>query len=259
MRIPIKVKYEKTVEKGSIPKDWGDVSFKDYIKYLRGVESGSIEAIYSALTGISIKMWTKPHKAELFFNIDKVLKFTRLEPTCEVPTHIEMDGEFYPIEKDFLNVPLGKYRDIIEFVNQVVNVDEEEKDDIEQIAVMSKMIAVFACKEYNSIEEIERISERIDEMPCNVVYSLGGFFLQKLTELNSGTKKKQSVTDSLTNKLKQVMVKFVAILVICITFIRYPKVILSTLLRFLKRLWVRCTGGRNYKVETVPQIKSINK
>ena len=85
MRIPIKVKYEKTVEKGSIPKDWGDVSFKDYIKYLRGVESGSIEAIYSALTGISIKMWTKPHKAELFFKYLPISKwmgnFTLLKRT----------------------------------------------------------------------------------------------------------------------------------------------------------------------------------
>lgn len=259
MRIPIKVKYEKTVEKGSIPKEWNDVTFKDYIKYLKGVQSGSIEAIYNALTGISVEMWTKPHKAELFFNIDKVLKFTRLEPSCEVPTHIEMDGEFYPIEKDFLNVPLGKYRDIIEFVNQIVNVEDEDKDEIEQISVMSKMIAVFACKEYNSIEEIERIAERIDEMPCDIVYSLGGFFLQKLTVLSSGTKKKQSIMVLLMNKLKQVMVRLVAILVICITFIRYPKVILSTLRRSLKRAWVRCTGGRNYKVESVPQIKSINK
>ena len=253
-RIPIIVKFDKIKERGSIPTSWNDIKFKDYIKYLRASEKGSIEGIYEALTGISTKMWGNPHKPELFANIDKRLKFTQLEPNCELPTHIERAGEFYPISKDFLKLPLGKYRDIITTVSEVMS--DEDADDIDQIASMSKMIAVFVLQDFDKIEEY---SKEIDEMPCDVVYTLGCFFLQKLTALSNGTSEKQPIQKLLANKLKQVMRTLVAYLIICITFIRYPKVIISSLKKFGSHLLVRFTGGRSYKVISMQQIKDTNK
>jgi len=247
-------KYGKTTEKGYLPSEWNDITFKTYIEYLKELKAQSIEGIYSVLTGISKEMWSNPHSAELYSTIDYNLRFTSLEPSTEMPTHINIDEEFYKIEKDFLNLPLGMYQDMILMVNQIIG---EEHDEIEQIALMPKLIALFVLKEYNDIEEIERTAEKISLMPCDVVYTIGGFFLQKLTVLNIGTQKKPQVKVSLMNRARRVIVRLLAILVICTAFIIRPKVIYLTLKRFLKRLLVRFTGGNNYRVVSTQPTKGI--
>lgn len=251
---PFTAKYGKTKEEGYIPSDWNDISFKTYIKYLKELKSQSIEGIYSALTGVSKEMWSNPHSAELYATIDYHLRFTGLEPVTEMPTHININEEFYQIEKDFLNLPLGMYQDMILMIQQITG---DEVDEIEQIALMPKLIALFVLKEYKDIEEVERTAEKINLMPCDVVYTIGGFFLQKLTVLKSGTEKKQQVKGSLTNKVKQVIVKLLAILVICTAFMIRPKVIYLTLKRFLKKLLVKFTGGNSYRVVSTQPTKGI--
>ena len=258
MRVPIKVKYGKQSIKGTIPQEWNDVTFKDYVNFLKASEGGNISEVYESLTRIPVDMWEKPHKAELFTNIDKVISFTSVIPSAELPTHIERGGEFWEINDDFMTLPLSQYRDMIEVISSLQK-EGEEVSDIDNVSVIPKLIAIIACKEYKNMAQIERIASEIEEMPCDVVLTIGGFFLKKLTVLRTGTKKKQSLPQLLLNRLKLVIQRLVAILVIFIHFIIYPKVTLQSLKIYLKRLWVRCTGGVNYRVVSVPQIKDIKK
>ena len=261
MKIPINVKYGKEKIKGRIGKSWNDYTFKEFITYLKSVEEGKKEDIYQALTGVSSEMWAKPHKAELFANVDRVLAFANGLPACELPTHIERDGVFYEVNDDFLTLKLSDYVDMMDLINQVQA--KEDAKDWEKVEVMSKVIAVIACKNYKNLAEIEQIAAQIDQMPCDVVYTIGSFFFQKLTGLNLGTESKTvTVKDYLRAMPKRVLVRSLAILVICIHYITSPKATLLKVGRYLKCLWVKFTGGDNYRIVSMNQslgIKNFNK
>jgi hypothetical protein len=258
-----RAKYDKTVESGFFGESWNDYSFSTYIKYLKELKNQSLEGIYSVLTGISKEMWLNPHNPKLYATIDHNLRFTKLEPTCEMPNYIDIDnGPLRKIEKDFMNLPLSKYQDMMLLISQLAQPateegEEAEIDEIEQIALMPKLIAVFVLKEYNDIDQIEALAKKIEKMPCDIVYTIGCFFLQKLTELRSGIEKKPKGKVSMMSTAKLVTVRLIAILVICIAFISQPKVIYSTLTSFLKKVWVRCTGGINYRIVSILPTKGI--
>jgi hypothetical protein len=100
-------------------------------------------------------------------------------------------------------------------------------------------------------------------MPCDVVYVIGSFFFQKLTELNPGTESKTAtVKDYLRAMPRRVLVKSLAILVICTHYIISPKATLLKVGRYLKCLWVKFTGGDNYRIVSMSPnlgIKNFNK
>jgi len=254
---PFKIKYGKRKEKGYLPNSWADVDFKTFIKFFDESVKGSIEGVFSVLTSTSKDIWSMPHKAELFANISNALSFTKLNPHCELPTHITYDdGPLRKVEKDFMNLPLGLYQDMLLMVQQIAG---EEADEVEQLKVMPKIIAMFILKEYNDIEEINKAAEKIETMPADKIYTLGAFFLTKLEKLSVGMNKNTKEVDSLTTKVKLVFKRFLASLIICITFIIKPKVIYLTLKNYLKKLWVRCTGGDIYIVASPLPIRNMNK
>ena len=261
MKTPVNVKYGKEKIKGAMGVSWGDYSFKEYINFLKAVEEGEKEDIYEALTGVSSEMWAKPHRAELFANIDKVLAFANGAPATDLPTDIERDGVFYEINDDFLTLNLSDYTDMMELINQVQT--KEDAKEWEKVAVMSKVIAVIACKNYKNLAEIEQIAAEIDEMAADVVYTIGSFFFQKLTELNPGTENKiKTVKDFLKVIPKLVLVRSLAILVIFIHYITSPVATLQRAWKYLKCLWVKFTGGDNYRIVSVKprvDIKNSNK
>ena len=251
MKTPINVKYDKEKIKGAIGKSWNDYTFKEFINYLKSVEEGEKESIYEALTGVSSEMWTKPHKAELFANVDRVLAFANGLPACELPTHLERDGVFYEVNDDFLTLKLSDYVDMMDLINQV-----QAKED-------AKVIAVIACKNYKNLKQIEQIAAEIDQMPSDVVYVIGSFFFQKLTELNPGTEiKTQTVKDYLKAMPRRVLVRSLAILVVCTHYITSPGATLQRVKRYFKCLWGRFTGGDSYRIVSITpnlDIKSFNK
>ena len=81
-------------------------------------------------------------------------------------------------------MPLGKYRDLIEVINSVSN------DATLQVELYPKMIAIFACDIYEDEDELNEIAKEIEQLPTDLVYSLGVFFCQKLSVLNNGTRNK---------------------------------------------------------------------
>ncbi len=254
---PFKIKYGKIVEKAYLPSSWNDVSFKTYIEYFKQLTEGSIEGVYSALTGISKEMWQMPHKVELYAAIDYQLRFTKLNPSCEMPTHIDVqDGPLRKIEKDFMQLPLGLYQDMLIMIQQIAG---NEEDDSKQLEVMPKIISMFVLKEYKDIEEIERTAKKIEQMPADVVYTLGCFFLSKLEKLNSGTQKSLGLLDLVKTKSKQVLTRLIAVLVIFSACIIRPKVILQTLKRYLRSLWVKFTGGSIYRIVSTEHKRSIKR
>ena len=113
---PFKIKYGKRKEKGYLPNSWADVDFKTFIKFFDESVKGSIEGVFSVLTGTSKEIWSMPHKAELFANISDALSFTKLNPHCELPTHITYDdGPLRKVEKDLMNLLRGQLRVFLAF------------------------------------------------------------------------------------------------------------------------------------------------
>lgn len=257
MRVPFNLKYDKEEHKGTIPQEWSDVPFSDYVEYCKCVGKEGIERIYEIFTRIPAEVWKKPHDASLFANIDKVLAFTSVQPTTSLPTHLETSKGIYDIDDDFMNLPLSKYRDMIEIINSINT--KEEYEDWEQIAIIPKVISVLACKEYKSIKDIEETAKEIEGMPTDEVMAIGGFFLSKLQRLKIGIEKEPLSVRYLVNKFKLVTSKFLAILVICIHFIIYPKEILRSLKRFCRLVYLKCTGGSSYKVVSTNPIIDIKK
>ena len=258
MRVPIKVKYGKQAIKGTIPQEWNDVSFKDYVNFLKASEEGKITKVYESLTRIPVDMWEKPHKAELFTNIDKVLAFTSVIPSCELPTHIERGGEFWEINDDFMTLPLSQYRDMIEVISSLQK-EDEEISDIENVSVIPKLISIIACKEYKNMAQIERISSEIEEMPCDIVLTIGGFFLKKLTVLREWNKKETEHSPITSEQAQAGYSEISSDFGYLYALYNLSKGDFTKSKIYCRRLWVRCTGGVNYRVVSVPQIKDIKK
>ena len=255
---PFKIKFGKRKERAYLPSSWNDVSFKTYVEYFKQLTEGSIEGIYSALTGVSKDLWLMPHDAKLFATIDAQLSFTRFNPSCEMPTHIDIkDGPLRKIEKDFMQLPLGLYQDMLIMIQQLAG--NEEEDDSKQLEVMPKIISMFVLKEYKDLEEIERTAKKIEQMPADVVYTIGAFFLSKLERLNIGTQKSLAPLELVKTKGKQVLKRLIAVLVIFLACIIKPKVILQTLKKYLRFLWVKFTGGTIYRIVSTEQTRSTKR
>ena len=234
--------FGETKKPFTAPDGWHDVPFHKFVEFDK--HKNDPLKVYEIFTGISSEYWSKPHAAKLYASIDGQLAFLSEEPKAELPTHLERNGEYYKISKDFLNVPLGKYRDLIELVKLI---HENTENHLE---VFPKMVAIFACNDYNDLEELEEIASDIEQMPTDIVYSLGVFFCQKLNELKSGTERKwrKVILQQTLTILKQVLTRFLMILAICILFITSPKVTLRSTKNYLNALWLRFTRLRKYRI-----------
>ena len=226
------------------PDSWKDVSFKTYLEYVKVVENGAEPLdIYSLFTGLSRDYWEKDHNPKLFAALDGQLAFLSQLPASDVPTHLERKERYYEVPQNFLNMKLGRYRDIVEIASAI----QGDKTS-DQLAVFPKMIAVIACKEYETEEDLERIAKDIWGLPCDIVYTLGCFFLKKLTALRSGTEKKLSIGNQIRHIYRQVLTRLVANMVIFTAYIRYPMEILRDIKKFFLKVWRMFTGQANFKV-----------
>ena len=124
---------------------------------------------------------------------------------------------------------------------------------------MPKIISMFVLKEYKDLEEIEKTAKKIEQMPADVVYTIGAFFLSKLEKLNSGTQKSLAPAELLRTKGKQALTRLTAVSVIFLACIIRPKVILQTLKRYWRFLLVKCTGGIIYRIVSTEQTRNIKK
>jgi len=249
-------KFGKKKLKFKAPDSWSEVPFYKFVKFQQKLKPTEV---YELFTGIESKEWEKPHHADLYTNIDSQLAFLSEEPKLdEIPTHIHRIEEdktgnkvnkYYKVKKDFLNVPLGKYRDLIEVTKQIT---DEANNTIE---IMPKMIAIFGCDKYEDEEELEEIAKEIEKMPTDIVYTLGCFFLQKLNELSNGTQKKWHEVILIKTKtiLRQVLTKLLMSLVISILFIISPLEILRSTKTSFKKKWLKFIGRNRYKVVSISQ------
>jgi len=238
------------------PDSWSEVPFYKFVKFQQKLKPTEV---YELFTGIESKEWEKPHHANLYANIDVQLAFLSEEPKLdEIPTHIHRIEEdkignkvnkYYKVKKDFLNVPLGKYRDLIEVTKQIT---DEANNTIE---IMPKMIAIFGCDKYEDEEELEEIAKEIEKMPTDIVYTLGCFFLQKLNALSNGIQKKwvEVILTKMKTILRQVLTKLLMSLVISILFIISPLEILRSTNLSFKRKWLKFIGRNKYKVVSISQ------
>ena len=245
----LKVKHSKGTTRFKVADNWNEVPFKTYLKWK--TEDLSQTQVYELFTGVSAEIWEQPHLPELYASIDAQLGFLNTEPLTEVPTHLEYKGNYNAINKDFLNVPLGKYRDLIEIINSLAKEEDVTK-------IMAKMVSIFALDKYETNEEIEEAEKDVLEMPTDVVYSLAAFFLKRLNELKSGTRKKwiEVVKERILTILKLALTRSLTILVISIVFFLSPKVTLQSLMQYLKKQWVKYIVLRNLRVESVNRNQS---
>lgn len=237
-------------KKFKLPQSWSEVSFKTYLKYLEIYENGLDKAeLYALFSGLDVSYWLNKHSPKVFMRMDRELSFISTLPETEKPTHLarEIDGkkQYFEVESNFLNLEMGKYQDILAVINEL---DRDNEKQSYQLSIFPKMIAVLVG-DYKTEEQLEEIAKEIELMPCNIVYTLGSFFLSKSIGLKSGIKKKLSIKGKILQSCKAVLTRSLATLVIFIACIFSPMVTLRSIIKYLKKLLVRFTGGNNYKVE----------
>ena len=243
----LKFKYKKDKISFEAPDNWSEVPFYKFVQF-QNKELTPIQ-VYELFTGVSAEYWNKPHDPSLYASIDGQLAFLSEEPKTEIPDALERNGELYKIKKDFLNVPLGKYRDLIEVYHSA----SKEHDNI--ISLMPKMIAIFACHVYDDEDELNEIAKEIEKMPTDLVYSLGVFFCQKLSVLSNGTPKKclKDIVRKMLTIPRLVLTKLLVSMVIFILCLISPKVTLQSMMIYLKKKWLRFTGHNRLKVVSINQ------
>jgi hypothetical protein len=244
----LKIKFGNENKNFKAPDNWSEVPFYKFVKFQNKDLKPS--EVYELFTNVAAEWWERPHDPKLYVNLDGQLAFLNTEPKLdEIPTHLERGGKFYPIKKDFLNVPLGKYRDLIEITKQLTEESENTLD------IMPKMIAVFACIDYEDEEELDKIAKEIEKMPTDIVYSLGCFFLQKLSELKHGTKMRwqKLLKAKISTMITLVLGTLLKSLIIFILCFLSPRVILQSLMQFLRRKWLKFTDSSSFKVVSINQ------
>lgn len=243
-----------------VPTSWSEVSHKKYCDYVE-VLGKSVEGnmddlykkIYELFTDLGESYWSMNLDASVFYNIDADLSFIGKEPMAEeMPTDIKIDDKFYPISEDFMNLSIGRYRDIMNIIEQSQNLDR-----VGQVRALSKMIAVIACDDYETEQDLERIALDVEKMPCDDIASISGFFLSKLNRLKSGTSQKQSEKASLTTVSKLVTERLLKIMAFFIRCIISPTKTLQSTRKYLTKKCRACIGLSNYKVVSVTQSKDM--
>tara|TARA_R110002020_G_scaffold238832_1_gene451371 strand:+ start:1171 stop:1947 length:777 start_codon:yes stop_codon:yes gene_type:complete len=258
MRLPTLVKFGSKRWAGKFASSWQDVTFKQYIELTKAREEENHAKAYEVLTEVPQSTWRLPHKAKLFTNLDYHFRFTNTEPLKELPTHIQYKEQLYPIKKDCMNVELGRYRDMVEVVNSIFE-GKETVNLSEQLEIMPKMVAIFACEEYNDMEVIEDIAKDLELYPADEIYTLGSFFLQKLSELKDGIMINIKEEGLQVSKFKRVISVLMSYLVIFTAYIIRPKALLVSIKNSLRGMWAKLTHGNIYRIALQPAKKDTTK
>lgn len=250
---PLKIWFGNKQESFSVGDSWNDYPFKTFIEYNQILEDdkpNKNERIYSLFTGLDLEWWLKPHKPELFQRLNGQLNFISEEPKCKLPTDIKRlsTGKYYRINKEFREIKAGRYYNIL---NAVSSLSDESKTK-DKLEVMATCIAVCGLDLVYDTEDYEEVfNEVLETMPTDEAYTLGCFFLSKLNELSENTQKTWLIKSLMTRIIKHVMTIFLTSGVVLVTYIRYPKEILS----IPSRLWNLVLGlfmrGRNIRVSLI--------
>ena len=243
----LKFKFGKDKMRFKAPDSWHEVPYYKFLQY--HTQNLPIEKVYELFTGISADDWKKPHAPELYNAVNGQLAFLSEEPKILIPKYIERNGEFYKVSKDFLNVPLGKYQDLLSIVRKVT------KEANNSLEMMPKMVAIFACNDYKDDDELNEITKEVEKMPADVVYSLGCFFLSGLKRLNSGTQKSwlKVASQKMLTTLRLVLVKLLMSMAFSILLITSPKVMLRSIKKYLIVQWERFTTPSIYGIVSISQ------
>ena len=186
-----------------IPESWNEVSFSKYLEYIKMLEENkeNVETlynkIYSLFTGLDESIFSKNLDISVYMVIDEALAFITKEPKTELPTYIERNGVYYPINEDFLNLPLGKYRDILAIIGEA---DRSSKSL--EISIIPKMVSVLACDGYDTEGELEEIAKDLEGMPCDELLTIGGFFFEQIEKVEDWNEK-ETISKGLTHTQQQ--------------------------------------------------------
>mgnify|MGYP003631081041 CR=1 FL=1 len=240
---------------------WNEVPFHKFVKYKQMIEDGTADDVTKVyemfLPGTTSNDWKKAHNPKLYESINGQLAFLSLEPTGEVATDINrgFGKKNYKVHTKIEDCTAGEYWDMQEVAKKIL---QNKSTEAEIVEIMPKLIAVLCCKERTE-ESINKVAKELEQLPTNRIYPLGCFFLQKLTDLKSGTGIIHRFKKLIQLIAKQVMARLVIILVIISRCITFQKGSLASLKLSLIRLWLKCT--RQYKLTLIltTQEKNIEK
>jgi len=177
----LKVRHKNGTTKFKIPSNWNECTYGQFLLYLE--HKADRLKVYEIFTGVSAEIWAEPNNPELFLNMDLQLNFISELPVGDKPDIINRGGVFYPIPKKLLKISYGKYSDLLTLYQAA---------GTNQLKIMQNtplMIAIFACVDYDTDDELKEIAEEIKLMPANQGYVLASFFLTKLNQSNLGMPK----------------------------------------------------------------------
>lgn len=221
--------------KFTLPLGWHEVNYREYLLFLE--HKNDPLKVFEIFTGIDIEIWKEPHNPALFDSMNEQLNFLSSEPLCSKPDVIHRKGKMYNVPQNLIRIVFDKYQDLITLYRI------SSKDNLSIMKSVPKMVAIFACVDYDSPEELEEIGEDILEMRADQVYTLASFFLRKLEESKLGKSRTQQVRTTIWHTLKLVLIYFLISLVSLWSFIKSPKGILPSVKSLINYLWRRFISG----------------
>lgn len=159
--------------KFSIPTQWSDVPYGTYRKLLNEKNEG---VIIKELTGKDILSLNI--SGDAYVQIREDLKFFTTDPTKNYipPKKITIKGNDVELPTDIAHYSIGQYTDLRNSVN-------DEADNLSM--AMAIYLQPLVDGSYN-IDKVKYFTKEVDNLPCDLVINLGGFFLMNSLGLKTG-------------------------------------------------------------------------
>ena len=191
-------------QKLTIPTNWNDVTFRQYMKYL-SLKNATITDVVVLFTGISKQVWEGSKEIHGFYIIVDALGFLEKEPKVKDITN---PGAVTIKETKYL-VPQRLEQYTVKQFEDMRGLIRRHQKDGKQITVKlyPQIISIYFCSlifdEY-SVKNLKKTNPLIEELTMFEVIGIGNFFLKSSTELLNGTKNARRPLAMIMKKLRQV-------------------------------------------------------
>ena len=196
-----KLSYKTTGEtvEFKMPTSWKDVSFNIFVQIDKAKTDSEFIALLSGLDKDSVRDIAQSNK---FIELTNDLQFLKEPPSKDMipPSIIDFAGVKIKTPLDIAMQTLGQYEDL----KNSIKVDGFDR----YLIALSIYLQPHKDGTYNLIKA-KALTKQVGELPCELVLTMGGFFLMKLYGLNDGYLRTYQRASSPLKKFRLVILNWV--------------------------------------------------
>ena len=203
-----KLSYKTTGEtvEFKMPTSWADVSFNKFVQLDSLKTDSEFIAVLSGLEKHSVRDIAQSNK---FIELVNDLQFLKQQPSKDMipPSFIAFAGVKVKTPIDIAMDTLGQYEDL----KNSIKVDGFDR----YLIALAIYLQPIKDGTYNLIKA-KKLSKEVGELPCELVLTMGGFFLMKLYGLKDGYLQTYQRASLPVKRLRLVILNWVNSLASCL-------------------------------------------